>query len=55
MFHMIGTYAIYIVSTVFILGMTGSAIVVLFSFFDDFTQLFSNEEIVDTLTRPPTT
>jgi hypothetical protein len=55
MFHTIGTYAIYIVCAVFMLGMAGSAIVVLISFFDDFTELFSDEEIEPLPTRQPTT
>ena len=55
MFHTIATYAIYIVSGVFLLGMGGSAIVVLISFFSDFTELFSDEEIKALPTRPPTT
>jgi hypothetical protein len=53
MFHTICTYAIYTASAVFLLGMAGSAVVVLFSFFDDFTQLFSNDEIGETHTHPP--
>jgi hypothetical protein len=52
MFHTIGTYAIYIVSAVFLLGMAGSAVVVLISFFDDFTQLFNDEEIEPLETLP---
>jgi hypothetical protein len=55
MFHVIFTCAIYIISAVFCLGMAGSAVVVLFSFFDDFTQLFNDEEIAPLSTRPPNT
>jgi len=52
MFHTISTYAIYTVCALFLLGITGSAVVVLFSFFDDFTQLFSNEEGESLPTHP---
>ena len=52
MFHAIGTYAIYIVSTVFLVGMAGSVIVVLISLFDDFTELFNDEEIEPLQTLP---
>lgn len=54
MFHSITSDAMYIVSTVFLLGLAGSAIVVLISFVEDFFELFSNDEIPETVhTRPP--
>jgi hypothetical protein len=55
MFHTIGTFAIYTICTLFLVGMAGSAVVVLLSFFDDFTQLFSNEEVDSFPRSPPTT
>lgn len=54
MFNTIGTYAIYVVCGIFLLGIAGSAIVVLISFFGDFTELFSDEEIKPLPTNPPT-
>jgi len=53
MLHTIGTYAVYAVSAAFFIGMAGSVVVVLISFFDDFTELFSDEEIEPLPTRPP--
>jgi hypothetical protein len=55
MFHTISTYAIYTVCAFFLLGIAGSAVVVLLSFFDDFTELFSDDEIDTFGSRPPTT
>lgn len=55
MFHTIGSFAIYFISGVFLLGLAGSTVVVLISFFDDFTQLFSNEEFEPLQSRPPKT
>jgi len=54
MFHTIATYAIYSICALFLLGIAGSTVVVLFSFFDDFTQLFSDEEIKPLPTQTPT-
>lgn len=54
MLHSITSDAMYIVSTVFLLGLAGSAIVVLISFVEDFLELFSNDEIPESVhTRPP--
>jgi hypothetical protein len=55
MFHAIGSFAIYFISALFLVGMAGSAVVVLFSFFDDFTQLFSKEEFEPIQGQPPRT
>ncbi len=55
MFRLIASDAMLIVSTVFLVGLAGSAIVVLISFVEDFLELFSNDEIPETVhTRPPT-
>jgi hypothetical protein len=47
-------YAIYIVSAVFLLGLAGSAVVVLISFVEDFFELFSDDETSEIAhSRPP--
>ena len=44
----------YIASVVFLLGLAGSAIVVLISFVEDFFELFSSDETVEPVrTHPP--
>ena len=48
------TYAIYAVSAMFLLGMAGSAAVVVISFVEDFFELFSDNEIEPLRTHPPT-
>jgi hypothetical protein len=55
MVHKLDLFAIHFVSTLFLLGMAGSAVVVLLAFFGDFRELFSNDqgEVIDT--RPPNT
>lgn len=55
MAHSIDLFAVHFVSTVFLIGIAGSAVVVVLAFFGDFRELFSNDdgEVVDT--RPPTT
>jgi hypothetical protein len=55
MVHSIYLYATYFVSAVFLLGMAGSAVVVVISFFDDFAELFSKDDKGEILhSRPPT-
>lgn len=47
MFHSITSDAMCIASTVFLLGLAGSAIVVLISFVEDFAELFSKDETAE--------
>jgi len=44
MLNAIGSYAINIASVVFLVGLAGSCIVVLISFFEDFGELFSKND-----------
>lgn len=44
----------YIASGVFVLGIAGSAVVVVISFVEDFAELFSKEETIE-LPHPPRT
>jgi|BarGraIncu00222A_1022003.scaffolds.fasta_scaffold13206_3 hypothetical protein len=53
MFHTIGAFAVHMVSAVFFIGLAGSTVVVLFSFFDDFTQLFAKEKFESIQPPPP--
>ena len=53
MFHTMATYAIYVTTAVFLLGMAGSAVVVMISFVEDFSELFSNDEVEAIHTNPP--
>jgi hypothetical protein len=53
MFHTIGAFAVHMVSALFFIGLAGSTVVVLFSFFDDFTQLFAKEKFESIQPPPP--
>jgi hypothetical protein len=54
MLNSIGSYAIHIASVVFLVGLAGSSIVVLISFFEDFLELFSkNDESEVARPQPP--
>jgi len=56
MLHSIGSYAIYIASGLFLVGLAGSAIVILISFVEDFGELFSkNDDVEVARPHPPTT
>jgi hypothetical protein len=48
----IASYAMHIASAVFIVGLAGSSIVILISFFEDFVELFSKNEESETAPAP---
>jgi len=53
MFNTVITFAIYSLSAAFLLGMAGSAVVILISFFEDFSELFSDDEVEPLHSHPP--
>jgi hypothetical protein len=44
MFNSIGSFAIHFASAIFLVGLAGSSIVVLISFFEDIFELFSRDD-----------
>ena len=53
MFYSIGSFAIHSASAIFLIGLAGSSIVILISFFEDFVELFSKNEESETAPRTP--
>jgi hypothetical protein len=47
----VGTFLVHLVTAMFLIGLMGSAVVVIISFVEDFRELFSGNE--DTPTAPP--
>ncbi len=53
MAHLIDLFAMHFISMVFLIGMAGSAVVVVRVFFGDFMELFSDDEGETINTRQP--
>jgi hypothetical protein len=54
MSHSFAYYAMYIASGIFLVGLAGSSIVVLISFFEDFVELLSKDDEVEAVhSHPP--
>jgi hypothetical protein len=48
----VGTFLLYLVTALFLIGLVGSAVVVIISFVEDFRELFSDDEVAP-IPRPP--
>jgi hypothetical protein len=49
----VGTFLVYLVTALFLIGLAGSAVVVIISFVEDFRELFSDDEVAPTAPAPP--
>jgi hypothetical protein len=49
----IGTFLVHLVTALFLVGLVGSAIVVIISFVEDFRELFSGNDVAPVAPPPP--
>jgi hypothetical protein len=49
----VGTFLVHLVTALFLIGLVGSAVVVIISFVEDFRELFSDDEVTPTAPPPP--
>jgi hypothetical protein len=49
----VGTFLVHLVTALFLIGLVGSAVVVIISFVEDFRELFSDDEVAPTAPHPP--
>jgi len=49
----VGTFLVHLVTALFLIGLVGSAVVVIISFVEDFRELFSDDEVAPIPPPPP--
>jgi len=49
----VGSFLVHLLTAMFLIGLVGSAVVVIISFVEDFRELFSGNEEAPTAPRPP--
>jgi hypothetical protein len=49
----VGMFLVHLLTAMFLIGLVGSAVVVIISFVEDFRELFSDDEDTPTAPHPP--